>query len=305
MPLNPRVHQWDKITLLGVGLLGGSIGLAAQKYGQAKSVTGYVRRAESVAECTEVGATTEATMDFDAAVADADLLILCTPISAMRALAERLSGKLKPGAIVTDVGSVKSTVVREVEGVVTAAGGHFVGSHPMAGSETAGVKFAKEDLLKGRLCVITPTPKSDPEAVAKVEAFWAALGSRTLQMTPESHDELVSRSSHLPHIVSAVLAGYVLSPDHGEDQGRLCATGFRDTTRIASGDIKMWTDIVAANRKNLAWVLEDLIGELQSFQAALKGQDYNAIGDTLTRAKDLRDAWGEQFQKSPSHGEES
>ena len=198
---------------------------------------------------------------------------------------------LKRGAIVTDVGSVKAGVVRELESLVAKAGAHFVGSHPMAGAEKTGVGAAGADLFVNAVCVVTPTRKSNPAAVRKVEQFWKALGARTLRLPPEEHDLLVSRSSHLPHVVAAALAGYVLDPAHPKQQAALCANGFRDTTRIASGSPEMWRDIALANRKNLGRAVEDFISDLKKFQRVLDKADAKAIAKFFETAKARRDRW--------------
>ena len=283
--------RWQKITLVGVGLLGGSIGLAVKRRRLAKSVTGYVRRAASVAECRKFGAVDLATRDLGVAVKDADLVILCTPLAQMRPLVKQLLPALKRGAIVTDVGSVKASVVRELESLVATAGAHFVGSHPMAGAEKTGVAAARADLFTDAVCVVTPTRKTNQAAQKKVEQFWKALGCRLLTLTPDKHDELVSRSSHLPHLVAATLASLVLNPASPKVQAMLCANGFRDTTRIASGSPEMWRDIALANRRNLSKAMKHFIADLQRFQKALSKADTQAVGNFFETAKQRRDNW--------------
>ena len=184
-----RCVRWKKITLVGVGLLGGSLGMALRKRRLAESVVGFVRRAASVAECEGLGAVNLATRDLRRAVEGAELIVLCTPIAQMRGLVEQMLPGLKPGAIVTDVGSVKGSVVRDLEALVAKGGAHFVGSHPMAGAERMGVAAARADLFVGAVCVITPTRKSSPAAVRKVEQLWKSVGSRLLRLAPEAHDE--------------------------------------------------------------------------------------------------------------------
>jgi prephenate dehydrogenase len=283
--------RWQKITVAGVGLLGGSIGMAAKQRRLARSVSGLVRRPESIAECVETGAVDEAFTDPARAVEGADLVLLCTPIAQMPSRVAKFLPALKRGAIVTDVGSVKGGIVSELEPLVAGAGGEFIGSHPMAGSEKMGVSAARADLFEGAVCIVTPTVNSSAEAVRKVEEFWKDLGGLPIEMSAEQHDDLVSRSSHLPHVVAAELANYVLSPVHPKEQAMLCATGFRDTTRVASGSPEMWRDIALANRKNLARVLGVFIEDLQEFQHALETQDSKAIQEFFRQAKERRDAW--------------
>ena len=283
--------QFRKITIIGVGLLGGSLGLAARKRRLAKEIAGYARREKTIADCEKIGALDYATTDLLAAVSGADLVILCTPLAQMAALTKQFLPALKRGAIVTDVGSVKADVVRELETLVKKAGAHFVGSHPMAGGEKMGVLAAKADLYANAVCVVTPTKKSNAAAVRKVEQFWKSLGARTLRLDAAQHDLLVSRTSHLPHVAAAALAGLVLDPKHPSSQVGLCATGFRDTTRIASGSPEMWRDIALANRKNVSQSVDAFVGELKKFQVALKKGDAKTVEQFFAIAKERRDNW--------------
>jgi prephenate dehydrogenase len=283
--------QFQKITLIGVGLLGGSIGLATRRHRLAREVAGFVRRSASLKDCEKAGAVDYASTDLLAAVSNADLVILCTPLAQMRSRVEELLPALKRGAIVTDVGSVKAGVVRELETLVAGSGAHFVGSHPMAGAEKTGVLAARVDLFVNAVCVVTPSKRSNAAAVRKLETFWQSLGARTLRLAPEQHDVFVSRSSHLPHVVAAVLANLVLDPKAPKIQSVLCANGFRDTTRIASGSPEMWRDIALANRKNLSRAVDAFISGLQKFQNDLKKSDAKAITRYFETAKARRDNW--------------
>ena len=280
-----------KITIIGVGLLGGSIGLAVKRRKLARQTAGFVRRAASLKDCERTGAVDFATTDLLAAVWDADLVILCTPLAQMRSRVREMLPALKRGAIVTDVGSVKASVVRELESLVAKSDAHFVGSHPMAGAENTGVNAARADLFASTVCIVTPTKKTNQAALKKVEQFWQAIGSRVLELKPEIHDALVSRSSHLPHVVAATLASHVLSPAQPRHQATLCANGFRDTMRIASGSPEMWRDIALANRKNLGRSLDVFIADLQKFQRLVKQGDATAITKFFETAKKRRDNW--------------
>jgi prephenate dehydrogenase len=283
--------RWNKITLVGVGLLGGSLGLALRKRKLAKLVAGYVRRETSINDCERAGVTDFATTDLLAAVSAADLIVLCTPLAQMKPLVRQMLPALKRGAIVTDVGSVKASVVTDVETLIHRAGAHFVGSHPMAGGEKQGVLAARADLFDNAVCVVTPTRKTNAPALRKVEALWRDVGARLLRTTPEAHDEFVSRSSHLPHLLAATLANLVLDPKLPKEQAVLCATGFRDTTRIASGSPEMWRDIALTNRKYLGRTLARFVADLGKFQAALKRGDARAIAKYFETAKHRRDNW--------------
>ena len=283
--------QFRKITIVGVGLLGGSIGLAARRRRLAGEVAGFVRRAASLKDCEKAGAVDFATTDLLAAVSNADLIILCTPLAQMRSLAQQILPALKHGAIVTDVGSVKAGVVRELESIIAKAGAHFIGSHPMAGGEKMGVLAARADLFECAVNILTPTKKSNVAAIRKLERFWKSLGTRTLRLDAAQHDLLVSRTSHLPHVTAAALANLVLNPASPKTQAQLCATGFRDTTRIASGSPEMWRDISLANRKNLSRSVDAFVAELKKFQAALKSGDEQAVEKYFATAKSRRDNW--------------
>lgn len=285
--------QFRKITLVGVGLLGGSLGLAVKQRRLAREVAGFVRREASIHECARARAVDYATTDLFAAVWNADLVVLCTPLAQMRSLVRQLLPALKRGAIVTDVGSVKASVVNELEALVARAGGHFVGSHPMAGAERTGVSAAQADLFQSSVCVVTPDKHTSAAALGKVERLWRSVGCRLLRLPPGVHDELVSRSSHLPHVVAATLATTVLNPRRPKAQAALCATGFRDTTRIASGSPEMWRDIALANRQQLRVALDQFVRELQGVQALLRQPRKNAqkIQEFFQTAKARRDAW--------------
>lgn len=283
--------RWKKITIVGVGLLGGSLGLAIRKRRLATQVAGYVRRVASLKECERVGAADFVTTDLLAAVWDADLVILCTPLAQMLPLVKQMLPALKRGAIVTDVGSVKGSVVKDVCGLIRKAGAHFVGSHPMAGSEKTGVSAAHAELFTGAFCVVTPTKRTNRAALRKVIAFWKSLDCRMLQIAPAPHDALVARTSHMPQLVAATLANLVLDHKAPREQASLCAGGFRDTTRIASGSPEMWRDIAVANHKEVDKALGRLVRELRTLQSWVRGGNSAEIHRFLTAAKSRRDAW--------------
>lgn len=288
---------WQKVTLIGVGLLGGSLGLALRERGLAKEVVGYVRRQSSIDECVKVGAVHSATRNLLEAVTNADLIIFCTPLGQMKPLAESMSSVVRKDALVTDVGSVKGSVTKELEPIFKKTGAHFVGSHPMAGSEKMGVLAARADLFQNAICIVTAAKTS--AWARKIEELWKSVGGLPLRMTAQQHDEFVSRSSHLPHVVAAELANYVLSPAHPPEQAKVCATGFRDTTRVASGSPEMWRDIAMANSANLSRVLGVFIDDLREFQHALDIGDSKAVEEFFLHAKERRDAWSTPA-KSPS-----
>ncbi len=281
----------DKLTIIGTGLLGGSIGLAARARSLAKRVSALVRRPESVAECQAFGVADEVTLDLAEAVAGTDLIVLCTPISGMAALAKRTLPHLKPGAVVTDVGSTKQQLVAELTPLCAGAATHFVGSHPMAGSEQTGPAAARADLFDGTVCVVTPTGDTHAGALATVNDFWAGLGSQPVAMPADTHDRLVARCSHLPHLLASALSRRVLDPAHGEQQAQLCATGFRDMTRLAAGSPVMWRDIVGSNRDDILAAIDEFTDELGQLRGLITDDSPEAIEAWLQQAKATRDDW--------------
>jgi prephenate dehydrogenase len=289
------MDEWRKVALVGVGLLGGSLGLALKQRKLARRVEGFVRRPESIQECEKLGVVEAAHLDLSKAVRDADLIVFCTPLAQMPELARRMRSDVAPGALLTDVGSVKAAVVAELEPLLP----NFIGSHPMAGSEKTGPAAATPDLFRGAVCVITPTPRSNPKSIDRIDELWRAVGAVTRRLSPAAHDELVSRSSHLPHLLAAQLVNHVLGPGRPDDQRLLCANGFRDTTRIASGSPEMWRDIAVSNRQNLAREVTEFIDALQNIRAALEQGDSSRIEQFFAEAKRRRDAWPARRGSSP------
>jgi prephenate dehydrogenase len=287
---SPDVH-WGKVTIIGVGLLGGSIGLALKQRKLVGEVCGYVRRKSAVQDALRAGAVDRATNDVLEAVSGADLIIVCTPISRMEGMIAQMFPALRKGVVVTDVGSVKAPLVRALSSKIAKTGAHFIGSHPMAGSERGGVGSAHGGLFDGAVCVVTPTSRSPVAAVNKVRRFWNALGSQVLTMDARTHDKLVSRASHLPHLIAALLAGQVLDPRQDKRQAKLCATGFRDTTRVAASSPEMWCDIAMANRRNLIRDLTRFGHQIQSLCRWLAEKDANRVEQLLMNAQQLRGDW--------------
>ena len=277
---------FQKITLIGVGLLGGSVGLAARERGVTERVTGLVRRAESLDECVAVGAVDDATLDLPEAVADAGLVILCTPVGGMSNLAKQIQPYLATDAIITDVGSVKRPVVAAVEPVLP----RFIGSHPLCGSEKTGVAHARADLLGGAVCAVTPTDYSPADAVEAVTEFWSALGSRVVNLSAADHDAICARTSHLPHVLASALVNAVLAkPRTGEND--FLGTGFRDTTRLASGSPEMWRDIALDNAEAIAAALNELQAEVAGLKEALDARDSTVLEKFFAEGKTHRDNW--------------
>src|SRR5688572_10312763 len=202
-----------------------------------------------------------------------------------------MAPRIRMGTLLTDVGSLKGAIVSELEPIFASQGATFIGSHPMAGSEKMGVSAARADLFLNAACVVTPSRSSPIERIEETEALWREVGGRVIRLDPETHDLLVSRSSHLPHVLAAQLATFVLNPANPAEQGKLCANGFRDSTRIAAGSPEMWRDIAIMNRAHLLDAIRRFGAGLEEFRSLLERNDPAALEDYFKRAKELRDEW--------------
>lgn len=274
--------MFDRVTIIGVGLLGGSLGLAIKSRWPGCRVTGYGHRASTIELALKSGAIDQAAADVGASVKDAQLVVLCTPVSLIAEYLEQISAHVPAGAIVTDVGSTKESIVHEGERQIRSPA-YFVGSHPMAGSEKRGVDAAKVDLFEHATCIVTRSPQTDRDAADKVTAFWSALGMRVISHTPADHDRLVGLVSHLPHIAAAAVAR-LQTPKSLQLAGK----GFEDTTRVAAGDAKLWVDILLDNRKQIVPSLTRLIDELRDLENLLRVQDEDEIELWLQEAAKVR-----------------
>ncbi len=280
---------FQQVSIVGVGLLGGSLGLAVKRLGLAKSVVGIGHRNSTLETALKRGAIDRYTLSVADGVRDSDLVVLCTPVGLFGPLMARAAGALAQGCLVTDVGSTKRAVLQACLPHLP-KGCNFVGSHPLAGSEARGIDAASEDLYDGALVLVVPTDRSDEKSVGTIESFWQALGSRTQRIDAESHDRLLAQASHLPHLVASALVEAM-----GSDAEHLVATGFLDTTRIASGDPTMWRDIFMTNRDQLLRALERFENILAEMKEALDAGDAEAVERLLRQAKARRD----RLLKSP------
>lgn len=271
------------ITIIGVGLLGGSIGMGLRAAGVDCRLTGFGHRRSTLDRAIEFGAIDRAADSIADAVSNADLVILCTPVGTFEAMLREIASHLPTGCIVTDVGSTKRSVVRLADAILPPTA-HFVGSHPMAGSEKRGVEYARADLCTRALCILTPTACSDRAAVETVEKFWRSLAMHTVRMSPEEHDAALADVSHLPHL----LAGAMLMMQ-AEGSLPLAGKGFMDTTRIAGGDAGLWRDIILDNRDNVKASLTRLQTQLASLQKLMDTQKAEALTRWLADAATRRE----------------
>ncbi len=274
------------LTIVGVGLLGGSIAMAARTRGVAARIRGVDISRENLDHARAVGVIDDAFLEAGPACAEADLAVFCIPVDHIADGVLQAAGRCGAETTLTDVGSTKGRIVHEVEAGM-ASPVAFVGSHPLAGSEKQGVDFAHATMFHNRLVVITPTARTPAAAVDKVRHFWQAVGARVKTMSPEDHDRAVAFTSHLPHLLASALAG-ILPGDLAE----LTATGFRDTTRVAAGDPGLWSAIFRHNHDAVLSALDRLEARLREFREAF-GQGHTiSLEELLTQAKRVRDALG-------------
>jgi len=277
---------FDSLTIVGVGLIGGSVALAARERAATRRVIGVGRNLETLERTKGLGIIDEFTTDIAAGVRSAEIVVFCSPVDQIAKQALAAAPYAQPGALFTDAGSTKANIVRDLEAKLPP---HirFVGAHPLAGSEKQGAENARADLFDGRVCVLTPTARTDVAALERATLFWKSLGCEVKRLTPEEHDLALATTSHLPHFVAALLAGSV--PGKWR---QFTATGFRDTTRIASGDPVLWTAIAHENAVALALAIDQFAGRLTELREAVLNQDDEELARILTAAKRVRDALG-------------
>ncbi len=278
------------VTIVGVGLIGGSIGLALRRRNPDIRVLGFGSRPETLAEAKRIGAISELAHTAEAAVADSDLIIVCAPVGHIVDVVKRLAPACRAGTLLTDAGSTKLDIVQSLaaaENLTWPGDVEFIGSHPIAGNEKKGPQHARPDLFEGRAVVITPTAQNTKANLTRLKDFWTSLGSRVIDMTAAEHDQALAVTSHLPHLLAAAIAG--TTP---ERYVTLTAGGWQDTTRIAGGDPALWRQILLSNRDNVLAALAQFRGELEAWHAALENQDATELERLLTEAKRIRDAVG-------------
>ncbi|HEY5674538.1 MAG TPA: prephenate dehydrogenase/arogenate dehydrogenase family protein [Malonomonas sp.] len=279
-----------RLAIIGVGLIGGSLSLALKEAGVVGEVVGYGRGKPNLEKALELGVVDRYSRDPVEAVRDADVVFLATPVQTLAEVTRQFLPGLKPGAIITDGGSVKGEVAKALEPLMP-EGIYFVPGHPIAGTENSGAEAAFASLYRGKRCILTPTEQTNPQALALVEQMWTIAGSQVVKMSLEKHDKVLAAISHLPHMVAYSLVNAVGSYDHYEENIlEYSAGGFRDFTRIASSDPTMWRDIAETNREALL----EMMGQFEVFFAELKADVAQGSGEKLfeffLRSKQLRDA---------------
>lgn len=279
--------QWDTVAIVGVGLIGGSAGLALAKRGVANKIIGVGRSDTSLSVAQNCGAISEGTTNLKQGVAEADLVLVATRVGVIGSQLEEIDSYVRPGTLITDAGSTKQSIVDGWEQYRSTRKARFVGSHPLAGSHRRGAQAADSALFENKLAVVTPaesTPKKDTESIS---IFWQLIGAQVCILSPTEHDLLLASASHAPHIIAAALATATPRETH-----RFTAGGWRDTTRIAAGDPELWADIVLDNAKAVTAQIETFTEASGQLKLAIEAGDRSTLIKLLTLAKERRDALG-------------
>ncbi|MCM8778957.1 MAG: prephenate dehydrogenase/arogenate dehydrogenase family protein [Candidatus Omnitrophica bacterium] len=281
------MRLFNKVEIIGVGLIGGSLGFALRKRKLVDEIAGVCRHRDSVNLAKKCGAIDEGYEDIEKAVLDRDLVILATPVSQIIEIIPRLTHFLKKGAIVTDVGSTKVEIVKQGEKFLSPRA-YFVGAHPLAGSEKRGVKEAREEIFENAFCILTPTSRTDKTSLRKIIQLWEAVGAKIEIMGPQEHDRIVAQISHLPHVLAINL---ILSLERRLI--RWGAGGLRDVTRIASSDPFIWQDIFLTNQREIVKAIKKFRATLQNFSSLLSRKDKEKIFALLEKAREKRNILSE------------
>jgi prephenate dehydrogenase len=284
-----------QMTIVGLGLMGGSLGLALREGGVVRRVVGVARRPETIAQALELGVVDAGTLDLVEGVKGSDIVVLATPVRTIVKQVGQVALHMRPGAVLTDLGSTKVTVTRAMAGLP--AGIEPVGGHPMCGKEVTGIEAAEAGLYHGATWVLTPLERTAPDAVELMSRLVEAVGARPLVMEPERHDRLVAAISHLPYLLAVSLT-QVTSELGVEDAEvwELAASGFRDTSRLAASDVRMMLDILLTNHSAVAEMAERVAGRLRELAALAQVGDEDGLWKELERAAEARRAWGERSQ---------
>lgn len=281
----------DTVCIIGTGLIGGSLALALKAAQFCKSITGAGRTEATLKQATELAVIDRYNIDMAAAVAEADIIVVCTPLSAMPEVFKTIAPALKPTAIVTDAGSAKQGVIEHAKQILGEHYSNFVAGHPIAGTEQSGVAASFEALFQQRRVILTPTEDTSVSAIETVTAMWQAAGAQVENMEAAHHDKILAGTSHLPHLLAFGLVDCLNKLDDVDEIFRFAAGGFRDFTRIASSDPVMWRDICMSNREEILAMMKKYRDEMKGIYRALEQEDGEKLLEVFTRSKAVRDAF--------------
>ncbi|NJA06372.1 prephenate dehydrogenase/arogenate dehydrogenase family protein [Methylococcaceae bacterium WWC4] len=289
--------MFERLCIIGIGLIGGSIAKAARAEGLCKQVValGREKNLPNMQRAVELGVIDAFYTDPAQAMAGTDCVIICTPVGSMQAIFEQLKPYWNSQTLYSDAGSTKGSVVEAARAVFGKVPSNFVPAHPIAGAERSGVEAAKVDLYKNRRLILTPLSSTDPRAVDQFSAFWRRIGSSVAIMSVEHHDTVLAATSHLPHILAFALVGMLGRKDEQREIFKYAAGGFRDFSRIASSDPTMWQDICLANKQEIIPLIQQFQAELNQVEHLLQNGDASALFETFSYAKQARQRFLEIF----------
>jgi len=275
--------EFKRITIIGAGLIGGSLARAIKESGSAVEVRGYFRKESSLRKAKRLNILDGCYRDFKRALLGADLVILATPVQSIIEIGSKIKEFLAQDAVITDTGSTKAEIAAKLGRLYPK---NFIGAHPLAGSEKKGLEHSDPNLFKDKATILAPTDKSSKEALKRLRSFWEGLGSKVVVLDPKSHDKLLSKISHLPHIIMYSLLDII-----AKEELRLAPSGFRDATRIAASDSKIWSDIILSNRKNILKDIDSYIKKLQSYgrviERGLEKELQSLIAEAARKRREL------------------
>lgn len=287
--MNDTTPVFDRVAIIGIGLIGSSLARAMQANSIASYITCGDKSQDYCDKAMELGIVNEAYTDLGKAVNNADLIILCVPVGAMKSVAEEISADLKKGAIITDVGSVKEAVINDVQSRIP-ADVHLVPAHPIAGAEKSGPEAGIANLFHNRWCIVTPSLNTEIKAVEKVTEFWERCGSMIEIMDPKHHDMVLGITSHLPHLIAYTIVGTAadLENDTKAEVIKYSASGFRDFTRIAASDPTMWRDVFLNNKESVLDILQRFTEDLTELQKAIRQGDGETLYNKFFATRNIR-----------------
>lgn len=286
--------MFDKLVIIGVGLIGGSVALAARRAALARQIVGAGRSDEALEEALHLGVI-DAAATVEEAVKDADFVLLAMPVGSMPAVMAAITPHLPSHAIVTDAGSTKGDVVAAARAHMGSHIASFVPAHPIAGAEKSGVAAAKVELFDKKNVVLTPLAENSPDTIAKTEAFWRGCGANVASMSPEVHDRIFAAVSHLPHVLAYALVEEIACRPNADQLFGFAAGGFRDFSRIAGSSPEMWRDICLANHEAMLQELDAYIDRLRDIRQQIADNNGNRLVETFSHARAARTAWAEKF----------
>lgn len=282
---NPFSH----VVIIGIGLIGGSLARALKEQGVVDRITGVARSQQTLDKALELGVVDAVERDAAAAVADADIVVLATPVATINTLLKSIADHLPEHCIVTDAGSVKGSIVEAARNALGDSLGRFVPGHPIAGTEESGVEASFSTLYQNRRVILTPLPENKPEDIQLIRDMWEHCGATVVEMPVEDHDKILAATSHLPHLLAFALVDFLSTRENQQEIFANSAGGFRDFTRIAASNPVMWRDICLANRKQLIPLLNETQSQLAAYTSLLEACDGEALEQAFQRAKHARD----------------